>query len=90
MAGSNSKREMLTEGPIVILVEPQLGENIGMVARAMANFGLSELRLVAPRDGWPPLWHYLSELAVQRKREKRVRRTGFAQKKRHINKRKRN
>lgn len=53
MAGSNSKREMLTEGPIVILVEPQLGENIGMVARAMANFGLSELRLVAPRDGWP-------------------------------------
>lgn len=40
-------------GPIVILVEPQLAENIGMAARAMANFGLSELRLVAPRDGWP-------------------------------------
>jgi len=40
-------------GPAIILVEPQLGENIGMVARAMANFGLSELRLVAPRDGWP-------------------------------------
>ncbi|HEU4519165.1 MAG TPA: RNA methyltransferase [Microvirga sp.] len=39
--------------PIVILVEPQLAENIGMVARAMANFGLSELRLVAPRNGWP-------------------------------------
>ena len=39
--------------PIVILVEPQLAENIGMTARAMANFGLSELRLVAPRDGWP-------------------------------------
>jgi len=39
--------------PVVILVEPQLGENIGMVARAMANFGLSELRLVNPRDGWP-------------------------------------
>ena len=36
-----------------MLVEPQLGENIGMVARAMANFGLSELRLVNPRDGWP-------------------------------------
>nr|WP_281411497.1 RNA methyltransferase [Enterovirga sp. DB1703] len=35
------------------MVEPQLGENIGMAARAMANFGLSELRLVAPRDGWP-------------------------------------
>ena len=40
-------------GPVIILVEPQLGENIGMVARGMANFGLSELRLVAPRDGWP-------------------------------------
>jgi tRNA/rRNA methyltransferase len=40
-------------GPVVILVEPQLGENIGMVARAMANFGLTELRLVNPRDGWP-------------------------------------
>lgn len=39
--------------PIIILVEPQLAENIGMVARAMANFGLSELRIVAPRDGWP-------------------------------------
>jgi len=42
-----------TQGPAIILVEPQLGENIGMVARAMANFGLGELRLVAPRDGWP-------------------------------------
>jgi tRNA/rRNA methyltransferase len=40
-------------GPAIILVEPQLGENIGMVARAMANFGLLELRLVNPRDGWP-------------------------------------
>lgn len=40
-------------GFAVILVEPQLGENIGMVARAMANCGLGELRLVAPRDGWP-------------------------------------
>ncbi|WP_018042790.1 RNA methyltransferase [Methylobacterium sp. 88A] len=39
--------------PVVILVEPQLAENIGMVARAMANFGLSELRLVAPKNGWP-------------------------------------
>lgn len=38
---------------MIILVEPQLGENIGMVARAMANFGLDELRLVNPRDGWP-------------------------------------
>lgn len=39
--------------PSVILVEPQLADNIGMVARAMANFGLDDLRLVAPRDGWP-------------------------------------
>jgi tRNA/rRNA methyltransferase len=39
--------------PIIILVEPQLAENIGMVARAMANFGLTELRLVSPRNGWP-------------------------------------
>lgn len=44
---------MIAEGPAIILVEPQLGENIGMVARAMANFGLAELRLVKPRDGWP-------------------------------------
>jgi tRNA/rRNA methyltransferase len=40
-------------GPIVILVEPQLGENIGTTARAMANFGLTRLRLVNPRDHWP-------------------------------------
>jgi tRNA/rRNA methyltransferase len=39
--------------PAIILFEPQLGENIGFAARAMANFGLSELRLLAPRDGWP-------------------------------------
>lgn len=39
--------------PAVILVRPQLGENIGAVARAMSNFGLSELRLVAPKNGWP-------------------------------------
>jgi tRNA/rRNA methyltransferase len=41
-----------THSPVVILVRPQMGENIGMAARAMANFGLFELRLVAPRDGW--------------------------------------
>jgi tRNA/rRNA methyltransferase len=40
-------------GPVVILVEPQLGENIGAAARAMANFGLERLRLVRPRQGWP-------------------------------------
>lgn len=40
-------------GPVVVLVEPQLGENIGMCARAMGNFGLTKLRIVNPRDGWP-------------------------------------
>jgi len=39
--------------PVVILVRPQMGENIGATARAMLNFGLGEMRLVAPRDGWP-------------------------------------
>ncbi len=39
--------------PAIILVRPQLGENIGKAARAMLNFGLADLRLVAPRDGWP-------------------------------------
>lgn len=53
MAGTDKTREPMRGGPAIILVEPQLGENIGMVARAMANFGLADLRLVAPRDGWP-------------------------------------
>src|SRR5690606_14500548 len=53
MAGTDKQQELLADGPAIILVEPQLGENIGMVARAMANFGLAELRLVNPRDGWP-------------------------------------
>lgn len=39
--------------PVIVLVRPQLAENIGKAARAMLNFGLTELRLVAPRDGWP-------------------------------------
>jgi tRNA/rRNA methyltransferase len=39
--------------PIIVLVRPQLGENIGKAARAMLNFGLTEMRLVSPRDGWP-------------------------------------
>ncbi len=39
--------------PIIILIAPQMGENIGAAARAMKNFGLSEMRIVAPRDGWP-------------------------------------
>jgi tRNA/rRNA methyltransferase len=43
----------MTSAPAVILSHPQLGENIGAAARAMANFGLADLRLVTPRDGWP-------------------------------------
>ncbi|SMQ74404.1 tRNA/rRNA methyltransferase [Altererythrobacter xiamenensis] len=42
-----------TNQPAIVLVRPQLGENIGKAARAMLNFGLTEMRLVAPRDGWP-------------------------------------
>lgn len=41
------------QAPAIILVRPQLGMNIGMAARAMANFALDDLRLVSPRDGWP-------------------------------------
>lgn len=40
-------------GPAIVLIKPQLGENIGHTARAMLNFGLDDLRLVMPRDGWP-------------------------------------
>ena len=47
------KEKFQNNRPVVILVEPQLGENIGAVARAMLNCGLRELRLVRPRDGWP-------------------------------------
>ena len=43
----------MSRPPAIVLVRPQLGENIGMAARAMANCGLDELRIVAPRDGWP-------------------------------------
>src|SRR5436305_446668 len=56
MSGSGTdktKSGVSLAGPIVILVEPQLGENIGMAARAMGNFALSRLRIVKPRDGWP-------------------------------------
>ena len=53
-AGTDKTKNWVIEpGPIVVLVEPQLGENIGAVARAMANFGLSRLRLVKPREPWP-------------------------------------
>jgi len=56
MSGSGTdktKSGVSLAGPVVILVEPQLGENIGMAARAMGNFALSRLRIVNPRDGWP-------------------------------------
>ena len=43
----------MTQPPVIVLVRPQLGQNIGKAARAMLNFGLTELRLVSPRDGWP-------------------------------------
>jgi tRNA/rRNA methyltransferase len=44
---------MRKTAPAIILARPQMGENIGAAARAMANFGLSDLRIAAPRDGWP-------------------------------------
>jgi tRNA/rRNA methyltransferase len=58
MAGNDSSKthktnSALLKAPAIILVEPQLGENIGMAARAMLNCGLTDLRLVNPRDGWP-------------------------------------
>jgi tRNA/rRNA methyltransferase len=52
-SGSNPTRASVTGGPAIVLVEPQLGENIGAAARAMLNCGLTDLRLVRPRDGWP-------------------------------------
>lgn len=45
--------EIAAPSPKIVLVRPQLGENIGKAARAMLNFGLTEMRIVAPRDGWP-------------------------------------
>ena len=52
-AGTDRTRPQLGGGPAFILVRPQLAVNIGMCARAMANFGLDDLRLVNPREGWP-------------------------------------
>jgi tRNA/rRNA methyltransferase len=52
-AGTNRTKESRGGGPAMILVRPQLAVNIGMCARAMANFGLTDLRLVSPREGWP-------------------------------------
>lgn len=60
MAGTNKQAidlslsgDAMAPKPAIVLIEPQLGENIGAAARAMYNFGLLELRLVRPRDGWP-------------------------------------
>lgn len=53
MGETEGSRAGSRPGPAVVLVRPQLGENIGTAARAMANFGLDDLRLVRPRDGWP-------------------------------------
>ena len=53
-AGTDKTKNWVQQaGPVVILVEPQMGENIGAAARAMANFGLARLRLVKPREEWP-------------------------------------
>jgi tRNA/rRNA methyltransferase len=53
MAGTDHRRQGTAGGPAIVLVEPQLGENIGTAARAMMNCALDDLRLVRPRDGWP-------------------------------------
>ena len=53
-AGTDRTRPRIEGGPAIILVRPQLAVNVGMCARAMANFGLVDLRLVAPKGGWPP------------------------------------
>ena len=57
MAGTDRTKAtttgLMAAGPAIVLAQPQMGENIGKAVRAMANFGLSDLRLVAPRDGWP-------------------------------------
>lgn len=52
-AGTDHTKPSLAGGPAIVLVRPQLAVNIGMCARAMANFGLADLRLVSPREGWP-------------------------------------
>ncbi|MCI0348323.1 MAG: hypothetical protein L0Z53_02770, partial [Acidobacteriales bacterium] len=52
-AGTDRTKHSRSGGPAIVLVRPQLAVNIGMCARAMANFGLTDLRLVAPREGWP-------------------------------------
>lgn len=55
MAGTDTSKDLTLNAlaPVIVLVRPQLGENIGMCARAMLNCGVTELRIVKPRDGWP-------------------------------------
>src|SRR5437660_10918613 len=65
-SGTDKTKTWIEGGPIVILVEPQLGDNIGTTARAMANFGLSRLRLVKPRDGWPNPRSYVAASGADR------------------------
>ena len=60
-AGTDHTQQPGEGGPVIVLVRPQLALNIGMVARAMANFGLSDLRLVAPKGGWPRTDKYREE-----------------------------
>ncbi|MEO1249802.1 MAG: RNA methyltransferase [Pseudomonadota bacterium] len=56
MAGTDTSTSLLPlGGPAIVLIAPQLGENIGACARAMLNCGLDDLRLVRPRDGWPDI-----------------------------------
>ncbi|AMK23401.1 MULTISPECIES: TrmJ/YjtD family RNA methyltransferase [unclassified Sphingobium] len=50
---NGTMEQVQSPSPVIVLVRPQLGENIGKAARAMLNFGLTEMRLVSPRDGWP-------------------------------------
>src|SRR4029077_3301892 len=59
-------------GPVVVLVEPQLGENIGAAARVMANFALSHLRLVKPRDGLPNIHAHRAASGADRVLEQAV------------------
>jgi tRNA/rRNA methyltransferase len=57
-AGTDRTKTLIVGGPTVVLVRPQLAVNIGMCARAMANFGLDDLRLVNPKAGWPRVDEY--------------------------------
>jgi tRNA/rRNA methyltransferase len=65
-AGTDKSRPIISGGPAIILVRPQLAVNIGMCARAMGNFGLVDLRLVNPRTGWPldDVWGKTAESAA--------------------------